>query len=160
MKTKKNILILLCNILGGPGLNSRLNLAIREKYGFCYNIESAYTSYSDTGIFSIYLGTAKGFVDKTLELVYKELQKLREQKLGILQLKRAKQQITGQIAIANESNANELLTIGKTFLNHDRVDTIEQVYKKVETITAEDLMEVANEIFAPEKLSMLVYKAK
>lgn len=157
---KKNILILLCNILGGPGLNSRLNLAIREKYGFCYNIESAYTSYSDTGIFSIYLGTDKGYVDKTIDLVYKELGKLRDQKLGVLQLKRAKQQILGQIAIANESNANEMLSIGKTYLNYGKVDSMEMVYKKVESISSNDLIEVANEVFSPDQLSMLIYKAK
>ncbi len=157
---KKNILVLLNNILGGPGLNSRLNLGIREKYGFCYNIESNYTGYSDTGIFSMYLGTAKGFADKTIELALTELKKLRETKLGVLQLKRAKQQLIGQLAIYYEINSNELLSIGKSFLTHGKVDTLEQVNKKIEAISANELIEVANEVFDPGELSMLIYRAR
>jgi predicted Zn-dependent peptidase len=154
----KATLILLNNILGGPGLNSRLNMAIREKHGFCYNIESQYQPYSDTGIFSIYLGTDQFFLDKTLALVHKELSYLREKKLGKLQLKRAKQQLKGQVAISFESNLHEMLSIGKSLLMYNKIDTIEQINSKIDKITSSDLLEVANDIFHPDQLSMLVYK--
>lgn len=157
---KKNAMILLSNILGGPGLNSRLNLAIREKYGFCYSVEASYTSYTDTGVFSIYAGTDKDYVDKTIDLIYKQLKLLREQKLGVLQLKRAKQQLIGQIAISNDVNNNEFLSMGKSFLYFNKIDTIDEVNTKVENITATQLLEVANEMFIPETMSSLIYKAK
>jgi predicted Zn-dependent peptidase len=150
-------LVLLNNILGGPGLNTRLNMGIREKYGFCYNIESNYTQYSDTGIVSIYLGTDFDYLEKTIKLAHKELKKLREQKLGSLQLQRAKQQMIGQIAISQESNVNELLSIGKSILAYDKVESIEQILKEIEGISAEQLLEVANEIFDPKQLSLLIY---
>ncbi len=155
---RKTSLILLNNILGGPGMNSRLNMGIREKYGFCYNLESHYQPYSDTGLFSIYLGTDKGYIDKTIELVHKELALLRNKPLGILQLGRAKMQLQGQVAISLESNLNEMLSIGKSILMYDKIDTIEQINEKIEKVTAMDLMETAHEIFDTGKLSMLLYK--
>ena len=154
----KTSLVLLNNILGGPGLNSRLNMAVREKHGFCYNIESQFQPYSDTGIFSIYLGTDQFFLDKTLSLVGKELASLRDRRLGKLQLKRAKQQLQGQVAISFESNLHEMLSIGKSLLMYNKIDTIEQINEKIEKITASDLLEVANEVFEPSQLSMLVFK--
>ncbi len=154
----KTTLVLLNNILGGPGLNSRLNMAVREKHGFCYIIESQYQPYSDTGLFSIYLGTDKYFLDKTLALVQKEMFLLREKRLGKLQLKRAKQQLQGQVAISFESNLHEMLSIGKSMLMYDKIDSIEQINEKIERITSSDLLEVANDIFEPSRLSMLVYK--
>ncbi|RUA24452.1 MAG: insulinase family protein [Bacteroidetes bacterium] len=157
---KRAPLILLNNVLGGPGLNTRLNMGIREKYGFCYNIESNYTQYSDTGIVSIYLGTDFGYLQKTISLAYKELKKLREQKLGSLQLQRAKQQMIGQIAISQESNVNELLSIGKSILAYDKVESIEQILKEIDGITASQLLDVANEVFDPQKLSLLIYNGQ
>ena len=154
---KRSPMILLNNILGGPGLNTRLNMGIREKYGFCYNIESNYTMYSDTGILSIYLGTDFDYLEKTIKLAHKELKKLREQKLGTLQLQRAKQQMIGQIAISQESNVNELLSIGKSILAYDKVDSIDQILKEIDEISAAQLLEVANEVFDPKQLSLLVY---
>jgi predicted Zn-dependent peptidase len=156
--TRKTPMILLNNILGGPGLNSRLNMAVREKHGFCYNIESHYQPYSDTGIFNIYLGTDQFFLDKTLGLVEKELAFLRNKRLGKLQLKRAKQQLQGQVAISFESNLHEMLSIGKSLLMYNKIDTIEQINEKIEKITSSDLMEVANEVLDPSQMSMLVYK--
>jgi predicted Zn-dependent peptidase len=157
---KRSPMILLNNILGGPGLNTRLNMGIREKYGFCYNIESNYTMYSDTGILSIYLGTDFDYLEKTIKLAHKELKKLREQKLGTLQLQRAKQQMIGQIAISQESNVNELLSIGKSILAYDKVDSIEQILKEIDEISAEQILEVANEVFDPKQLSLLVYNGQ
>lgn len=155
---QKTTLVLLNNILGGPGLNSRLNMGIREKYGFCYNIESHYQPYSDTGILGIYTGTDAGYIDRTIDLVQKELNLLRVKSLGSLQLKRAILQLQGQVAISFESNVNEMLSIGKSLLLYDRIDTIEEINEKIERITPSDLLAVANEIFDPSSLSMIMYR--
>ncbi|MEQ9262349.1 MAG: pitrilysin family protein [Owenweeksia sp.] len=155
---KSRTLHLLNNLLGGPGMNSRLNLNIREKYGFTYNIESFYTPYSDTGVFGIYAGTDPATIGRTLKLIEKELRKLREKKLGTIQLSKAKRQILGQIAMAQENNVSLMLALGKSLLTFDRIDTFDEVREKIENITAEDLIDVANEILAPEQLSTLIYK--
>lgn len=160
MNERKTAMILLNNLLGGPGLNSRLNMALREKYGYCYNIESSYQPYSDTGIFTIYMGTDNGHLEKTIELVYKELDKLMKYKLGSLQLKRAKLQLKGQAAIFFDSNINMMLSLGKNVLLHDKIYTLDDICEKVDRITSLSLMETANEIFDQHKLSMLVYKSK
>jgi predicted Zn-dependent peptidase len=157
---RKNVLALLTNILGGPGMNSRLNLAIREKHGYSYNIEAHYQPYCDTGIFNIYLGTDTGFLEKSLKLVFKELKALCENELGILQLHRAKLQMIGQIAISLESNLAEMVSIGKSHLFFDRVDTIEDMISKIESISSKELLEIANEVFIPDRFSMLTYLPK
>jgi predicted Zn-dependent peptidase len=149
---------LLNNILGGPGMNSRLNLNIREKYGFTYNIESFYNPYSDTGVFGVYAGTDPETIGKTLKLIEKELKKLREKPLGTMQLTKAKRQILGQIAMGQENNASLMLALGRSLLMFNKIDTFEQIKDKIETITATDLQEVANEILDPGSLSTLVYK--
>jgi predicted Zn-dependent peptidase len=155
---KKIGLTLLDNMLGGPGLNSRLSLILREKYGYAYHIESNYTPYTDTGIFSIYFGTDKNNVDKCLSLVKKEFELFRNKKLGTLQLKKAKKQIFGQIAINSENSANLMLAIGKSFLLFNKVDSLEEIKTKIEAITTEDIQEIANEILNIDKMSMLIYK--
>lgn len=149
---------LLNNILGGPGMNSRLNLNIREKYGFTYNIESFYNPYSDTGVFGVYAGTDPETIGKTLKLIEKELKKLREKPLGTMQLTKAKRQILGQIAMGQENNASLMLALGRSLLMFNKIDTFEQIKDKIENITATDLQEVANEILDPGSLSTLVYK--
>lgn len=156
----KTTMVLLNNMLGGPGLNSRLNMAVREKHGFCYNIESHYQPYSDTGILSIYFGTDPGYSEKTLGLIKKEMNRFRENRLGSLQLKRAKQQLIGQVAISHESNINEMLSLGKSLLTYNQVDSIEEVNRKIDIITTSDILQAANEIFDPEKLSILIFKSK
>ncbi len=152
-------LIMLNNILGGPGMNSKLSMNIREKYGYCYNIESYYTPFSDTGIFGIYFGTEQENIEKTTSLVYKELDKLRNTKLGILQLHRAKLQLIGQIAISYENNLNEMLSMGKSFLVFNKVDSIAEINQKINSVTAAQLMDTANEIFDPRQLSTLIFKS-
>jgi predicted Zn-dependent peptidase len=153
-------LILLNNLLGGPGMNSRLNLNIREKYGFAYNIESFYTPYTDTGIFGVYAGTDHTTIDKTLTLIHRELKLLREKPLGTLQLAKAKKQLMGQIALAQESNGSLMLSLGKSLLHFNRVDTLKQVYDKIEAITVGDVQDVAQEVFDPKQLSLLTYTGK
>lgn len=150
-------LLLLNNILGGPGMNSRLNLNIREKYGFTYNLESFYNSYVDTGMFGVYAGTDPETMGKTMKLVEGELKKLRNVKLGTMQLTKAKRQFLGQVAMAQENNASLMLALGRSLLCFDRIDTFEEIIEKIEGITAEGIQEVANEIFAPANLSRLVF---
>ncbi len=149
---------LLNNILGGPGLNSRLNLVLREKHGLAYNIESMYTPYSDTGLFCIYFGTDKDNLNKTLVLVHKELKKVMNERLGVLQLFKAKRQLMGQLAIASESNENLMLTVAKSFMVYNSIDTLEAVNSQIEDLTASAIMEIANEVLDPGKLSTLIYK--
>jgi predicted Zn-dependent peptidase len=159
VRNKKRLsLVLLNNLLGGQGLNSRLNLSLREKYGYAYNVESSFTPYFDTGVLSIYFGTDKDKFDKSLKLVHKELSKLRTQKLGPLQLKRAKDQMIGQIAISTDSNENLLFTLGKSYLLFDKFEDLKNVNAKINAITANQLMEVANESLDPAQLSLLTYK--
>jgi len=155
---KKIGMTLLDNILGGPGLNSRLNLLLREKYGYAYHVESNYTAYSDTGIFAVYFGTDKENLEKSIKLVKKEFARLRENKLGVMQLKKAKRQLFGQIAINAENNANLLLAIGKSYLLFNKVDQLDDIRQKIEAITVEDIQEIANEVLNEKKLSMLIYQ--
>ncbi|MFZ4740480.1 MAG: M16 family metallopeptidase [Bacteroidales bacterium] len=157
---RKTGLTLLTNLLGGPASNTRLSIALREKNGLSYNVESSYTPYSDTGLLSIYFGTDNETYNKALQAVMKELEKLRNIKLSSNQLFNAKKQITGQIAIAYESNLNEMLSIGKSCLVYNKVDTIEQLCAKIKAITAEELIEIANQVFDPNQLSILSYKSK
>ncbi len=152
------IMVLLNNILGGQALNSRLNLALRERRGMAYNVESGYTAYSDTGLFNVYFGTDKENLNKALNLVQKEFDLLRNTKLGAVQLSRAKKQLIGQIAISTESREDMMLTIGKSYLLYDKVDPLRVVFKKIEEITAEQLMEAANIVLNKEQMSTLIYQ--
>lgn len=153
-------MILLNNLLGGPGMNSRLNLNIREKYGFAYNLESFYTAYTDTGTFGVYVGTDKGTIDRSLKLIHRELRLLREKKLGVVQLKKAKQQLLGQFALGQESNSSSMIGIGRTLLHYNKVESFEEVTKRVESVSSDAIMRVANEVFDPSQLTTLIYKAK
>jgi predicted Zn-dependent peptidase len=157
-KNKKG-LILLNNILGGPAMNSRLNMGIREKYGFTYNIESSYSIFSDTGLFYIYLGTDQKHIEKSIKLANRELKLLREKKLSVAQLQKAKQQIIGQITLSEENNCNVMLGMGKSLLLYNKVDSLKETYSKITAITANELQDIAKEIFDSEKMSSLVFKA-
>lgn len=156
--SQRIIMVLLNNILGGQALNSRLNLALRERRGMAYNVESGYTAYSDTGLFNVYFGTDKENLNKALNLVHKEFDLLRNTKLGAVQLSRAKKQLIGQIAISTESREDMMLTIGKSYLLFDKVDPLRVVFKKIEEITAEQLMEAANIVLNKEQMSTLIYQ--
>jgi Predicted Zn-dependent peptidases len=159
LKSDKRVaLALLTNMLGGPGMNSRLNLSLREKYGLAYNVEASHSPYTDTGIVSIYFGTDKNNIQKSISLVNKELAKIRNVKISSLQLHKAKKQLVGQLAIAAESNESQMLSIGKSLLIYNDVDSQEEVARKINTITAESMLEVANEIFNPDQLSTLIFR--
>lgn len=150
-------LSLLNNILGGPAMNSILSLSVREKYGYTYNIESNYLSYSDTGVFNIYFATEPKLFDKTFSLVNKELEKLRNNKFTAAKLSQHKKQLIGQIALAQENKAGIMMALGRSLLNHNRVDTLETIFAKINAITPEDILHVANEVFDKNKFSTLQY---
>lgn len=151
------VMVLLNNIIGGPAMNSRLNLSLRERRGMAYNIESGYTAYTDTGLFNVYFGTDKENYEKAVELVHKEFKLLRDKKLGDVQLSKAKKQLIGQIAISTESHDDLMLAIGKSYLLYNRVDPLQVVFNKIEEITSEKILEVANVILDEKQMSTLVY---
>ena len=148
---------LLNNILGGPGSNSRLNMSLREKNGIAYNIESSYSPYHNTGVFTIYFGTDAENLKRSLRIIDKELNQLRTVRLGDLQMHKAKKQLKGQITIANENKESLMLSLGKSFLFYNKVDSLETIYKKIDVISTSDLLEIANEIFDKNQLSTLIY---
>ncbi|HOY31341.1 MAG TPA: pitrilysin family protein [Bacteroidales bacterium] len=152
-------LVLLNNLLGGPASNARLNMAVREKHGLTYNIESSYSAFYDTGLVRIYVSTENGSMDKTLGLIYNELRKLRENKMSALQLTRVKKQLIGNIALSYESKISEMLSIGKTYLVFDKVDTVAQINSKIEKIGASELLAIANEIFDTGSFSQIIYQS-
>ena len=155
---KRTALYLLNNILGGPGMNCRLNVSLRERRGLVYTVESNLTSYTDTGAFCIYFGTDPEDVDTCLKLTYKELKRMRDVKMTSSQLMAAKKQLIGQIGVASDNNENNALGMAKTFLHYNKYESSESVFRRIEALTAEGLLEVANEMFAEEYLSTLIYR--
>ncbi|WP_342982448.1 pitrilysin family protein [Bacteroides fragilis] len=155
---KRTALYLLNNILGGPGMNSRLNVSLRERRGLVYTVESNLTSYTDTGAFCIYFGTDPEDVDTCLKLTYKELKRMCDVKMTSSQLMAAKKQLIGQIGVASDNNENNALGMAKTFLHYNKYESSESVFRRIEALTAEGLLEVANEMFAEEYLSTLIYR--
>jgi predicted Zn-dependent peptidase len=153
-------LLLLNNILGGMGMSNRLNLEIREKHGIAYTIESNYTSLTDSGIFSIYFGTDAEKADKALRLVHKELKKLREQRLGNVQLKQAKDKFIGQIALAEESRMSLIISMAKSLLDFNHIDSLEDIFNKINAVTADGLLEISNEIFDNDRMITLTFEPK
>ena len=154
---KRTALYLLNNILGGPGMNSRLNVALRERSGLVYNVEANLTSYTDTGLFSIYFGTDQEDVKRCIRLVHKELKRLREKPLSSTQLTTAQKQIIGQIGVATDNFENNALNMAKTYLHYNKYEEPQEVYKRIQSLTPQDLWEVANEMFCEENLSTLIY---
>lgn len=150
-------LYLLNNILGGPSMNSRLNLSLRENYGYVYSIESSYQPFSDTGFFGIYFGTENKTLKKCLTIVHREMEKLRSKKLGSLQLHMAKEQAIGQMAMAEENYAALMLVYGKSLIDHGKIDPLEKIFDQIRSTTAEEIQEIARDIFNPEQLTYLIY---
>lgn len=150
-------LYLLNNILGGPSMNSRLNLALREKYGYVYSVESNYQTYSDTGFVGVFFGTEQNTVKKAKKIVLREMNRLRDKKLGTLQLHMAKEQAIGQMAMAEENYAALMLVFGKNLLDKGKIDSLDTIFEIIRATTAEDLLEIANDVFDPDQLSYLTY---
>ena len=154
---KRTALYLLNNILGGPGMNSRLNVSLRERSGLVYNVEANLTSYTDTGVFCIYFGTEHDDVDRCMRLVKKELKKLCDKPLSIAQLAAAKKQIIGQIGVARDNAESTALGMAKTFLHYNKMDDPQEVFQRIEALTSKELWEVSNEMFSENQLSTLFY---
>ena len=148
---------LLNNIIGGPGLNTRLNMSLRERNGYSYNTESHYSPYSDTGVLSVYFSSDKSKLERSRKVVMREFARLREDRLGTLQLHRAKRQLLGQIAISSENHETLMLSNAKSYLVYDRIDSLEETGKKIEGIDSSEILDIANEILAEERLSSLTF---
>ncbi|MFZ9054957.1 MAG: M16 family metallopeptidase [Flavobacteriales bacterium] len=151
-------LALLANHLGGPTMNNRLSLNVRERHGMAYNIECAYTPYSDVGVFSVYFGTDKRLHKRAESLVRKELKLLREKKLGVRQLHDIKQQIVGHVALSQDSGNSVMTGLGKSYLLYGRVERLETVFSAIDAITAADVLRLANEVLDDASWSHLVYR--
>ena len=148
---------MLANILGGPGMNSRLNLALREKHGFVYSIDANYQAYTDTGLFAIFFGTEPKHLPKSLRLVKKELQLLKDKPLGIKQLHTAKEQLMGQLAMAEENNISLMLMMGKSILDKERIESLDEIFDRIRKTSAKELQDLANEMFDETMLSQLTF---
>ncbi len=151
-------LYLLNNILGGPGMNARLNISLRERNGLVYTVESTMVSYSDTGIWCIYFGCDSHDIKKCIKLVRRELDKMMQKPLSDTQLRNAKRQLKGQIAIACDNREQFALDFGKSFLHYGWEKDITNLYESIDKVTAEDIQKVANELFTTNKLTTLIYK--
>lgn len=151
-------LFLLSNLLAGPGMTSMLNMAMREKKGYVYTIDSNFTSYTDTGLYSFYFATEAKQFEKALDVFYKELAKVREKKLTPIQLHRLKEQIKGQLIMAEENNSNFMQMMGKSYLDFGKIDSFEQIIKKIEGISAIEINELANQLMNPARMSKLIYE--
>ena len=143
-----------------PFMYSRFSLALRERNGLTYHNESNYTPYSDTGLISIYFGTDPLHYAKAMDIISKELKRLRTEKLSTIQLHTIQKQLIGQLAIAQESNLSALLSMGKSYLLQNSFDPIETIVKKIEAVTSNVLLDISNDIFHPSKLSFLTFFPK
>ena len=151
-------LYLLNNMLGGPGMNAKLNLALREHNGLVYTVESTMVAYGDTGTWSIYFGCDEHDVKRCLRLVRKELDKFIQKPLSDAQLKAAKKQIKGQIGVACDNRENFALDFGKSFLHYGWEKNVDRLYEQVDEITAAQIQAVAQELFDKERLTTLIFK--
>ncbi len=157
---KRFQLHLLNNILGGPSMNSKLNLSLRENHGYVYSIESTYQAFSDTGFLGVFYGTEENTSKKARKLVLKEMEKLRVKKLGTLQLHMAKEQAIGQMAMSEENYAALMLVLGKNLLDKGKIDSLDSIFAIMRNTTAEELLEIANEMLNVDELSFLTYIPK
>lgn len=153
----KTGLLLLNNLLCGTGMSSILNLQIREKHGIAYSIESGYSPLSDTGIFTVYFGTDKEKVNRALALIYKEFKKLKDNPLTEVQLQKAKNKFIGQIALGEENRIGLIVSMAKSLIDYNKIDSLDTVFKKIEAVSTADMAEIANEILDEKNLSVLTF---
>ncbi|AFK03566.1 peptidase M16 domain protein [Emticicia oligotrophica DSM 17448] len=148
---------MLVNLFGGPGMNSRLNMTLREKYGLVYGIDATYSPFTDTGFFGIYFATDKSNLDKANSLILKEMQILKDKPLGKLQLHTVKEQLMGQLAMAEESNQSFMLMMAKSILDIGKVESLESIFADIKNIEAADLQEITKDMFDETQLSYLTF---
>ncbi|UIR55846.1 insulinase family protein [Sphingobacterium sp. SRCM116780] len=154
---RKTGLLLLNNMLGGMGMSSILNLSIREKYGIAYTIESNYTMFSDSGLFSIYLGTDEEKVERAKKLVFKELNKLCEKEMTAGQLQKAKRKFIGQIALSEENRMSMIIAAAKNVMDYNRIVELDEIIEKIQTISAAELLTISKEILDPSRMLSLSF---
>ncbi|MGB0522660.1 MAG: M16 family metallopeptidase [Flammeovirgaceae bacterium] len=150
---------MLVNVLGGPGMNSKLNLSIREKHGLAYSIYANYNAFTDVGQFSIQFASEPKVFKRCMNLVHKELDKLKNQPLGKIQLHHAKQQMMGQMAMSEEGNLGFMLMLGKSLLDLGKIESLARIFEQIEAVDTSILMNMANEVFDESQLSYLMYLA-
>lgn len=155
---KRYALVLLNNILGGPGMNSRLNMSLREHAGLVYSIDSYLTTYPDAGWWCVYFGCDIDDVDRCLRLVRKELQNLATTPLSAARLSAAKKQIIGQLTIADNNAESYALALGKQFAHYNTQRSSAAIVEGIRAVTADDLLQLATEIYAADRISTLIYK--
>lgn len=148
---------LLINLLGGPALNSRLNLTVREKYGYAYTVEASYNTYADTGFWQIYLGSESKNIDKAIELIYKEVKLLETKELSSIQLHRAKEQLKGHLALGMDSNSGLMQGLGKSMLAFNQIDTLQEMHQGIDKITSKQLLEMAATFMKRDASSELIF---
>jgi len=146
---------MLANLLGGPGMNTRLSMSLRERYGWVYHVEASYTPYSDVGVFQIYFASDKSKTGKCVLQIEKELEQLKRKALSMGQLKKLQLQVMGQLAIASDNNDARMLSAGKSMLMFGRVDDLHDICKQITEVNAERLCDIANKVFC--RLSFLTY---
>ncbi|MCJ8288519.1 MAG: insulinase family protein [Crocinitomicaceae bacterium] len=154
----RRAMTLLTNLLGGPALNSRLILSIREKHGYAYNVEANYTPYSDTGYWNIYLGTDKKYLKKAVKLIHVELEKLINEQLTKSEISEAKEQLKGHLALSLDSNLELMFSLGKSVLIFGKVDSMKEIYEQLDLISVEDVQKVAQRYFSADQLSELIFE--
>lgn len=154
----RRAMTLLTNVLGGPALNSRLILSVRETHGYAYNIEANYSTYSDVGFWSVYMGTDKKYLDKALKLIYKEFNLIREVKLTAKELEQAKEQLKGHIALSLDSNLELMFNLAKSILIHNRVDSVQEIYEQIDAINVDEVHDIAQKYFGENQLSEIIYE--
>lgn len=157
---RRGAFYMLTNILGGGGMNSRLNMALREKRGYVYSVGAQYTPFTDTGLFVISFGTEASQLKKSIELVKHELELLRDRKMGVKQLSAAKEQIMGHIAMSDENNMNYMMTMARYLLDLGKIPQVEEVFQRIRDTSARKLRDLANEMFVEEKMSYLVMEPR
>ena len=150
-------LSLLNNIIGGPAMNNRLSMRIREKHGIAYHVDSNYSPFSDTGIFSVYLGTDKENLKKSKELIWQVLNEFKKERMSVRALSDAKKQIIGQIALAQDSGSAIMFNIAKSLMLFNRIDTLEELFEKIHEISAADIHHVAHDIFNAQRSTSITY---
>lgn len=157
---KRRPAVLLANIIGGGGMDNLLNLNIREKYGYTYHIEANYQAFSDAGIFSVYFSSEQKNAQKIIKLIEKELNKFSDKGLSERKFKESKEQLKGHIALSNDSNLNLMLSLGKTLLHFNTIETIEEVYDRIDSITMKDFKEVTADVLDFNSYSSLMFVPK
>ncbi len=155
---RRMALYLLNNILGGPGMNARLNLSLRERHGLVYTVESTMVTYGDTGVWSIYFGCDHHDVNRCRRLVRHELDRLMQKPLSQRQLIIAKRQLKGQLAIACDNREQFALDFGRSYLHHGHERDLDALYRRIDALTAEELQAIACELFAPDHMTTLIFK--